>query len=107
MRFYDFAEIEYKKLRDRVFLKHITGERSQLCLIRLDPGETTDHSHPQEQIGYILSGQVEVFIGEERKILGPGEGYHIPGGVRHGFRVGDAPVEYIEIFAPPKEENAL
>mgnify|MGYP000241763925 CR=1 FL=1 len=106
MHYYDFNQIQYKKLRDRVFLKSITGERTQLCVIHLEPGEKTDHSHPQEQIGYILSGEVEVMIGEERKSLGPGEGYYIPGGVRHGFTVGDCPVEYIEVFAPPKEENA-
>lgn len=107
MYFYDFNRIEFKKKRERVYLKSITGENSQICIMRLTPGEATDHSHPQEQLGYVLSGSVEIFVEQEKKILGPGEGYHIPGGARHGFTVGDEPVEYLEIFCPPKEENAL
>jgi quercetin dioxygenase-like cupin family protein len=107
MYFYDFNAIEYKKKRARVSLKSMTGEVSQLCIMKLMPGEKTDHRHPQEQIGYILSGQVEIFVDQDKKVLGPGEGYCIPGNVRHGFSVAGQPVVYIEIFSPSKEENNL
>lgn len=107
MYFYDFNQTEFKEKRERVSIKSITGEKSQLCIMRLIPGEKTGHSHPQEQIGYVLSGQVEIFVEDEKKTLGPGEGYYIPSNVRHGFTVKNEPVEYLEIFCPPKEENAL
>ena len=107
MYFYDFDQIAFKKKRDRVFVKSVTGEASQLCIMKLEPGEKTDHVHPHEQIGYVLSGKVEIFVEDEKKTLGPGEGYYIPSNVRHGFAVGDAPVEYLEIFCPPKEGNAM
>ena len=91
--------IPYKKKRDCVFIKSITGENAQLTFIRLEPGEVTNHHHPHEQMGYILSGQVELTVDGNTKVLGPGD-------VQHGFSVTTVEgVEYIEIFSPPKEEN--
>ena len=106
MYFFNAPSIPYKKKRDRVFIKSITGEKLQLSFIRLEPGECTNHRHPQEQMGYILSGKVEVTIDEQTQVLGPGEGYHIPGNIQHGFRVTQTEgVEYLEMFSPPKTEN--
>ena len=101
-----FKQLEYKKKRERVFYKSITGQNVQLCVFRLEKNEKTDHSHEFEQMGYILSGEVEVFIGDNVYLLKTGDAYHIPSNMRHGFSVKtEAPVEYIEIFSPPKPEN--
>ena len=106
MSFFHIASIPYQKKRERVFIKSITGERLQFTFIRLEAGESTHHRHPEEQMGYILSGHVEVTIDEQTHVLGPGEAYHIPANVPHGFRVTEAEgVEYLEVFSPPKEEN--
>lgn len=102
----EFSNIVYKQKRERVFLKSLTGENVQLCMFKLEKGEKTDHSHSFEQMGYILSGEVEIFIGEETYTLKTGDAYHVPSNIRHGFHVKtEEPVEYIEIFAPPKPEN--
>ena len=103
--FYFFGNDLKEKFKGR-FGKCITGEKMQMCRVRLNPGVSTDHSHPQEQMGYILSGKVEITIGDEKKVCGPEEAYHIPSHIPHGFRaLGDEDVEYIEIFSPPKKEN--
>ena len=74
--------------------------------MRLEPGEVTNHCHHQEQMGYILSGGVEITIDGHTKVLGPSNAYYIPSNVQHRFSVIDAEgVEYLEIFSPPKEEN--
>ena len=79
-----------------------------MLLIRLKPGEKTLHSHPHEQMGYILAGEVKLTIADEQRVCGPGMGYHIPGDMPHGFEVlSDEDLEYIEIFSPPKEENRM
>jgi mannose-6-phosphate isomerase-like protein (cupin superfamily) len=104
--FYNFNEIGFKRKRDKVFIKSITGQQSQLCLIRIEPEEITEHAHRQEQIGIVLSGELEIVAGKETRILRKGEGYFIPSNVHHSFRVvGQSPVEYIEVFTPPKDEN--
>ncbi len=106
MGFYDFNRMAFIQKRENVFIKSITGKKLQMLLIRLKSGERTDHSHPQEQMGYILSGQVELTIANEVKICGPGEAYYIPGNIQHGFEVLlEEDLEYIEIFSPPKAEN--
>lgn len=107
MYFYNLPSIDFRKKREGTFFKIITGDKSQMAYILLEPGVTTDHSHENEQMGYILSGEVELTIGEEKKICRSGDAYLVPSGVRHGFHVvGDKNLEYIEIFTPPKKENA-
>jgi quercetin dioxygenase-like cupin family protein len=106
MYFFNVPSMTYKKKRDRVFIKSITGQKLQLTFMRLEPGEITNHRHRQEQMGYIVSGEVEVTIDGHTRVLGPGDAYAIPGDVQHGFRVTHAEgVEYLEVFSPPKEEN--
>ncbi len=106
MGFYDFDRMAFVQKRENVSIKSITGKKLQMLLVRLKPGERTDHSHPQEQIGYILSGKVKLTIANEGKICGPGEAYHIPGNIQHGIEVlPGEDLEYIEIFSPPKAEN--
>ena len=64
------------------------------------------HSHVNEQLGYILSGEVEITIGDEKKICRVGDVYLIPSNISHGFKVlSQEGVEYIELFSPPKNEN--
>ena len=106
MYFFHIPSMPYIKKRERVFMKSITGEQAQLSFICLEPGEVTNHHHPHEQIGYILSGQVEITIDGHVKILGPGDAYYIPQGVQHRFNVlNEQRCEYLELFSPPKEEN--
>lgn len=107
MPFSPFSGNDLKEKFKGIFGTCITGEKMQMCRVRLTPGVSTDHSHLQEQMGYILSGKAEITIGDEKKVCGSEEAYHIPGNVPHGFKtLGDEDVEYIEIFSPPKQENA-
>ena len=106
MYFFNIPSMTYHKKRAGVFIKSITGEKSQLAFIRLESGQVTNHQHPHEQMGYILAGHVEITIDGHTNVLGPGDAYYIPGNAPHGFSVPPgADVEYLEIFCPPKEEN--
>lgn len=102
----EFPKIDYKKKRDGVFFKSITGTNSQLVIFKYEKGEKTDHSHPVEQVGYVLSGKADLFIGDQEYSLKEGDAYYIPGDVRHGFSVNaDEGLELIESYTPPKSEN--
>lgn len=104
MYFHNLKNIPYKKKREGVYFKAITGEKSDLNIIKLDPGVKTDHAHINEQIGYILSGKVELKIDSEMRVLKKGDAYHIPSNTQHGFKVlGNEPLEYLEVFTPPKK----
>lgn len=106
MPFYRPSSIPYLDTRKGVGVKSITGEKAQLTFVLLEPGTTTHHSHPNEQLGVIFTGLVDLDIGGETRRLGPGDAYLIPSGVEHGFTVpAGNPLEYAEVFVPPKEEN--
>ena len=106
MYFFHIPAMPCRKKRERVFVKSITGQQAQLSFISLDPGEVTNHHHPHEQIGYVLSGQVELTIDGHVKTLGPGDAYYIPQNAPHGFKVlTEQRLECLEVFSPPKEEN--
>jgi quercetin dioxygenase-like cupin family protein len=81
------------------------GEGSEMSLIRyeISPGERVpEHSHPHEQVGYVLAGHPTV-IQAEQTTMAPGDGYVIPGGERHGFaNETDSPVVGIDVFSPPR-----
>ena len=104
--FYPDLSKNLKKKRERVFNKSITGNNAQMLYIRLEAGESTFHCHSKEQMGYILSGQVEITINGEVKVCKAGDGYYIPSDIQHGFKVlNNENVEYIEIFSPVKVDN--
>ena len=51
----------------------------------------------------MLSGACTFTLGDEERVLGPGDVYHVPPGVRHGLRTdGDACV-VVDIFSPPRQ----
>jgi quercetin dioxygenase-like cupin family protein len=45
------------------------------------------HSHPEEQITVVHSGEIEFEIGDKRVVLSAGQVAIVPGGVPHGARV--------------------
>jgi quercetin dioxygenase-like cupin family protein len=79
-------------------------QRMLLAEFRAQEGvEVPLHSHPQEQVGYVVSGQVELTIGGNTAICGPGDGYSMPGGVEHGARFLTESV-VIDCFSPPRDD---
>ncbi len=63
-----------------------------------------NHSHPHEQSGMVISGELEFFIGGERRLLHQGDIYIIPSGVDHKVCVGANPAQVLDIFSPVREE---
>ena len=108
MPFYHTRETLYKQKRKGVQIKTFSGEIIQITFIQLEPGFVSCHKHPEEQMGYILSGEIELVIDQERMDCSGGDGYIIPSETLHSFRVlSEQPVELLEVFSPPKEENMI
>jgi len=88
--------------------KAISGSAATMALHRLQPGhEPKPHSHPHEQIAYIVSGTMRFHIGASVTDVGPGGIVVIPGGVEHwGEVLGAEPVINIDVFTPRRPEYA-
>ena len=81
------------------------GEKILLSYLDLAPGSfVPPHSHPHEQAGIVLAGDLEFTIGGETCMVKTGEIFIIPGGVEHSVKVGDAPARALDIFSPVREE---
>jgi unsaturated pyranuronate lyase len=61
------------------------------------------HTHPHEQVGYLVDGHVEMTIGEERIELHKGDSYWAPSNVPHGAHTLQ-PSVIIDTFCPPRED---
>ena len=105
MHFYDPQERERKELVAGVMARTFWGERMLMSLVDLEPNAVIpEHTHPHEQVGMVVSGEMRLTIAGETKQARPGDVYIIPGDATHGVVVGDAACQLIEVFSPVREE---
>ena len=63
----------------------VHGEKTLMTEFRLQKGSTLPaHAHPHEQTGYLISGRLQLTIGDRTDDVGPGDSWCIPGQVTHG-----------------------
>lgn len=80
------------------------GEKSMVTKMNYVIGNyATEHTHPHEQCGYVLSGKYRMTIEENEFILEAGDSYAVPGNVPHSFKVLEAG-EVIDVFTPQRED---
>jgi quercetin dioxygenase-like cupin family protein len=52
----------------------------------------------------LLDGELEMIIGDESKLLKPGDMYIVPGNIEHYATATDKGAKVIDIFAPVRDE---
>lgn len=101
--FFDVASLPGFAPLDGIRMNVLSGDRMMANWVRLEPGATVpDHAHPHEQIGLVLEGEIEMTIDGETRLLGPGNAYVIPGGVRHAGVGGQSGCLVLDVFSPPR-----
>ena len=95
----------YREVLDGVHLKTIVhGEHTLMTEIRLAKGAVVpEHEHTQEQTGYLISGSLRFFSGDEEEIAVPGDSWNLPGGFPHGAEALEDTV-VVEVFSPVRED---
>jgi quercetin dioxygenase-like cupin family protein len=81
-----------------------SSEDLTIVYVKIPPGTSFPmHSHPEEQIGFQVSGRAEFTTEEGTREAGPGTAYHFLPNEPHGSRVlGDEPVVQIDVFRPAR-----
>ena len=73
---------------------------SETYQIDADTGEA--FSHKAQEAGFVLSGELEVSVGKESKVLRRGDGYYFDSQLPHRFRnVGKTAAQVISAVTPP------
>jgi len=85
-----------------------SGDGATLAFTTLEPGHTArPHSHPHEQIVYVLAGELRFVVGEEEAVLRAGDMLVVPPGVEHWAEtIGEVPALDLSIFSPRRDEYA-
>ena len=87
-------------------IKAITGEKLQLIWARFESGGRYEsHCHPHEQFSFMVQGEMRLRVGDQERIVGPGDIWYAPPNVVHGGDIlGDEPVVFVDVFTPVREE---
>ena len=105
-KLYNWDTLERETVRDGVTRAGFRGDDVLLVMNWLEPGmETNPHSHPFEQVVYIVQGQMRFVVGDDVIEGGPGSLIRIPPSVEHyGEPIGDEPVLNLDVFSPIRED---
>ncbi len=95
-----------KDLGGGVMRKVLSYSRNLMaCELTFEKGSVgAPHSHPHEQIGYIISGKlVYQEDGQADKILETGDTYYVAPNVVHGVQILED-TKLLDIFTPMRED---
>jgi quercetin dioxygenase-like cupin family protein len=88
-----------------VVVRTFWGEQMLASLVDLAAGAVVPlHSHPHEQFGMLIRGEMQMTIAGESRPVRAGDLYIVPGGAEHGVHVGATDAQAIEAFSPVREE---
>ncbi|OEJ66755.1 cupin domain-containing protein [Magnetovibrio blakemorei] len=81
------------------------GQSLQILRERYSPGADTGKAmlrHDSQEGGVIIRGRLEVTVGKQKRILGPGDAYYFESRIAHRFRnVSDDECEVVSACTPP------
>lgn len=105
MGFLNLEERAAKELFSGAAMRTFWGDKMMVSRVDFAAGVVVpDHSHPHEQVGILLSGELTLTIDGEQRTLRAGDMYIVPGGVIHGGVAGDEGFTAFEVFSPVREE---
>ena len=97
------SQVEPVEMVPGVWRRTLTyGEQVMIVHFILEEGAVVpSHSHPNEQVGYVVEGEMEMTIAGESHCLQAGDSYLAPANVEHSARAVQRTVA-LDAFAPPR-----
>jgi unsaturated pyranuronate lyase len=102
-----FAALLEEQIGEKVRRRILSGDQGMIVWWSIGAGVHVEpHSHPNEQIVWMLKGKMEFRLGTEQRVCGQGDVVVIPGGAEHEawFR---EDTEVIDFFVPPRDDFLL
>ena len=105
IQFIDKSKCTHRTIFPGVDIYTLAGDKLMLSLVEFEPGAIVEaHSHPHEQAGMVLEGRGRFIVGDDDRVLGPGDMYTIPGGVTHRVLALDEGLKALDVFHPVRED---
>ena len=103
--FFDEQKLETKHPVEGATLKAVWGESTMLTFFEFNPRAVIPtHSHPHEQISYVIKGALEFTLDGETRILKAGQGAVVPPETEHGAKVLDEPTRVVDGWHPVRDD---
>lgn len=101
----ELVEIAGGRISYRQVGRNLEGRALQILHERYAPGADTGEvmlRHESEEGAVVIRGQLEVTVGDQRRVLGPGDAYYFDSRIPHRFRnIGDEECEVVSACTPP------
>jgi quercetin dioxygenase-like cupin family protein len=99
--FFRVEELPTKEVLAGIQLRSVHLENLMMTFVDYPAGSAVpSHHHRHEQITYVLEGFLEVHLGDEHRVLGPGEGARIPANAEHSSRPVNGPAKVLDAWTP-------
>ena len=83
----------------------VSGTKASMRLWNEAAGEGGEmHTRPYETLGYVVSGRVEIHIGDDTITCGEGDSYLVPDGAERRYKILED-LTAVEATAPPAQVN--
>jgi quercetin dioxygenase-like cupin family protein len=87
MSFWNLKTLKLDEFRPGIRSKIESGKNLTMAVMEIAPNkEGTAHDHPFDQCGIVVEGEIEMVIGEEKRLLKPMDTYFIPAGTNHNWK---------------------
>jgi quercetin dioxygenase-like cupin family protein len=81
----------------------VVAENVMVNFVRFAPNTVAPvHWHDEEQISFVIDGEMEFEVGDEKRVVRRGEAIVIPPNVPHGARTYDGTCLEVDVFHPPR-----
>ena len=98
MGFWDLKKLELVEFRPGIFSKVEAGSNLMMAFMEISPGKQgVEHQHPFDQCGIVVGGEIEMSIGEDKRLLRSMEAYFIPAGISHNWKTAQSSAKILDI----------
>ena len=99
------ADVPPARIWDGVLARAVNGERLTIGFVDLNPNiEVPEHTHENEQVGFVQRGSITMVIAGESRKLAAGGTYTIGSNVPHSATTGPAGASVVDVFAPVRAD---
>ncbi|PIX23458.1 MAG: hypothetical protein COZ69_08420 [Deltaproteobacteria bacterium CG_4_8_14_3_um_filter_45_9] len=98
MGFWDLKTLKLEEFRLGIWSKLESGKNLTMAVMEIAPDkEGVAHDHPFDQCGVVIEGEIEMSMGEEKKLLRPMETYFISAGIKHNWKTAASSAKILDI----------